>query len=224
MRRFVPRSPVAVALSLLAIFMSMGGAAYAATTLGNGSVSAKNLADGAVTNSKLAQGAVSPGKLNKILLREISSKGGSGSSGSNGSRGPKGDTGPQGPKGDTGATGAAGATGPAGPAGPAGPGDTFVIVQGSEVTFPPGQSGQVGAACPNVNEPVVGGGYNIDSDSDSANPSAAYATPFEVTNSSPYEEPVGSGPGKLQYSWLVSISPSSSTQTITAHAYAVCAT
>lgn len=59
MRRFVPRSPTAIVLSLVAIFMSMSGAAYAATTL----VQTKDIANGAVTNSKLAAGAVSAGKL-----------------------------------------------------------------------------------------------------------------------------------------------------------------
>jgi hypothetical protein len=67
-------------------FMSMGGAAYAATTL----VQTRDIANGAVTNSKLAAGAVSAGKLSKGLLNTIS--------------GPQGDTGPAGPAGPAGAS------------------------------------------------------------------------------------------------------------------------
>ena len=167
MRRCVPRSPVAIALSLVAIFMSMGGAAYAATTLGTDAVHSRNLADGAVTGPKLADGAVSAGKLDKQLQSAISSsKGASGSSVLRGPQGPQGvagatgatgSAGPQGPKGDTGATGATGATGPAGS------GTTYTTATAGS-GFIPQESGDVTvtASCPS-GDTVVSGGYSLDS-------------------------------------------------------------
>jgi len=71
-RRLVPRSPLAISLSLIAIFLSIGSGAYAASALGSGAVQTRNLASGAVTGSKLARGAVSAQKLDNSLRSEIS--------------------------------------------------------------------------------------------------------------------------------------------------------
>ena len=149
MRRFIPRSPTAIVLSLIAIFMSMGGAAYAATTLGTGAVHTQNLANG----------AVSPEKLSQALRSEITAKDASDSPGASSSQGP------QGPKGDTGATGAAGArgaTGATGATGSAGTGTTYTTVEGyAPQPIVDGGGGFAQANCPTGDTPV-GGGYKID--------------------------------------------------------------
>jgi hypothetical protein len=223
LRRFVPRSPVAVTLSLIAIFMSLGGAAYAATTLGNGAVHTKNLADGAVTNTKLADGAVGVGKLDKTLRSDLvsprSASGGTGSpgvTGSQGPQGPTGDTGPAGPKGDTGATGLTGATGPQGPAGVTGatgaagpqgpPGDTTVYQDVQKI----GNDGigVVTALCPG-SETAVGGGYSWQRDV------GAPDVGFEVVE----DAPVGA-PGEFGEGWTVGYTP---VQAGNLTAYVICA-
>jgi hypothetical protein len=203
MRRFIPRSPVAIVLSLIAIFISMGGAAYAATTLGTGVVHTENLANGAVSTSKLAQGAVSPDKLNKALLSEITAKVGSDSPGASSSQGPQG---PQGPKGDTGATGAAGAHGATGAAGSAGTGTTYTTVEGyAPEPIVDGTGGFAQANCPPGDTPV-GGGYKI-------NP-ADPTFPVSVT----VDQPDTAG-------WSVQLTSTASDDggAVTLTAYAVCA-
>jgi hypothetical protein len=59
------RPPTAVAnvLSALALFVALGGAAYAATALPKNSVKTKSIANGAVTTAKLRNGAVTGAKL-----------------------------------------------------------------------------------------------------------------------------------------------------------------
>lgn len=54
---------VANVLSCMALFVALGGAAYAVSPLGNKSVKTRNLANGAVTTLKLRGGAVTPLKL-----------------------------------------------------------------------------------------------------------------------------------------------------------------
>jgi hypothetical protein len=84
-------------VALLALFVALGGSAYAATQLPKNSVGAKQLKKGAVTPPKLSIAA-------KSTL-----------TGPRGPQGAKGDTGPQGHQGDTGPQGRQGDTGPAGP-------------------------------------------------------------------------------------------------------------
>jgi hypothetical protein len=80
----------------LALFLGLGGAAYAATQLPKNSVGTKQLRNGAVTAAKIA-------KKTRNQLR--------GSRGPAGPQGPQGKTGRQGPKGATGAKGAQGSAG-----------------------------------------------------------------------------------------------------------------
>jgi hypothetical protein len=72
---------VANLLSCLALFLALGGAAYAATALTNKSVKSKHIAKGAVTTQKLANGAVTTKKLRnnsvsgtKVITEAISSR------------------------------------------------------------------------------------------------------------------------------------------------------
>ena len=96
-RLAVPRHGTLVAY--LALFVALGGSAYAAVSLPANSVGTEQLRDGAVTLTKVAASA-------RAALR--------GATGATGAAGPAGATGA------TGAVGATGATGPAGAAGPAG--------------------------------------------------------------------------------------------------------
>jgi hypothetical protein len=193
MRRFIPRSPTAIVLSLIAIFMSMGGAAYAATTLGTGAVHTQNLANG----------AVSPEKLSQALRSEITAKDASDSPGASSSQGP------QGPKGDTGATGAAGArgaTGATGATGSAGTGTTYTTVEGyAPQPIVDGAGGFAQADCPTGDTPV-GGGYKI-------NP-ADPTFPVSVT----VDEPDTAG-----WSVQLTSTASDDGGAVTLTAYAVCA-
>ena len=50
------------AISLLALFVALGGTSYAALTLPAGSVGTRQLRNGAVTGKKLANGSVTPAK------------------------------------------------------------------------------------------------------------------------------------------------------------------
>ncbi len=113
------RPSAAMVVACSALFVSLGGGAYAAT----------QIADGSVTHSKLAKRAVHTDNLtdwidNQLHMRNAPGprgpKGDTGATGATGPQGPKGDTGatgPQGPKGDTGATGTQGPAGPQGPNG-----------------------------------------------------------------------------------------------------------
>jgi hypothetical protein len=81
-------------MSTIAVFVVLGGGAYAATKLPKNSVGTKQIKNGAVTKKKLAKGVLTTG-----------------AKGDPGAPGAKGDTGPQGPKGDKGADGTNGTNG-----------------------------------------------------------------------------------------------------------------
>src|SRR5882757_4695761 len=91
----------------LALFLALGGAAFAATQLPRNSVGTGQLKPEAVTSGKIAK------KTRNQLM------------GAQGPQGPQGKTGKTGAKGATGATGAKGATGAAGADGTNGTGPAF---------------------------------------------------------------------------------------------------
>lgn len=95
-----PKLTYANVIATVALFVALGGGAYAATQLPKNSVGPKQLQDEAVT----------PPKLSKAAAKSLE-----------GERGPKGATGAQGPKGATGAEGPRGPEGPRGDEGPRGP-------------------------------------------------------------------------------------------------------
>jgi Collagen triple helix repeat (20 copies) len=106
LRRHLTYANVAASLAL---FLALGGAAYAATQLPKNSVGTKQLRKGAVTASKIA----------KKTRQQLQ-----------GARGPQGAQGPQGKagaKGATGAKGAQGVKGDTGIQGPAGTGPAFEV-------------------------------------------------------------------------------------------------
>jgi hypothetical protein len=87
-------------VSVLALFLALGGGAYAAATLPKNSVGPRQIKRNAVTPSKIKRGAITADKLSSSVLTGL--KGGVA-----GATGETGTTGPQGPKGDPGEPGSA---------------------------------------------------------------------------------------------------------------------
>ena len=110
------RPSTALVVALVALFIALGGGAYAATSLPRGSVGTPQLQAGAVTSGKIANGAVNSNKVKNGSLLAQDFKSGQLPQGPAGPAGPAGSAGA---KGATGATGAPGATGPQGAAGTA---------------------------------------------------------------------------------------------------------
>jgi hypothetical protein len=132
MRSVLAKRPSpAMAVALLALFISLGGGAYAAILLPRNSVGTLQLRNGAVTNAKLHSGAVTARvvKARSLLARDF--RLGQLPRGARGPIGPQGPMGPEGPIGPQGATGPQGPMGPEGPTGPqgaTGPGYQFTTV------------------------------------------------------------------------------------------------
>ena len=103
LRRLWPRHGTAVAY--LALFVALGGSAYAAVT-----VTGKNITDGTITGRDVKNRTLGTDKLSSKALRSLASR-----------PGPQGAPGVRGPKGDKGEKGEPGASGPVGPMGAAGP-------------------------------------------------------------------------------------------------------
>ena len=100
MRRFGGRLSYANVVATLALFLALGGGAYAAFKLPKASVGSRELKSAAVTPSKVARATIAQFK------------------GQKGDPGPAGPQGPQGPQGSAGPPGPAGQSGPPGDRGP----------------------------------------------------------------------------------------------------------
>lgn len=102
-------------MATVAVFLALGGGAYAAATLPKNSVGSRQIRSDAVSSSKVQD--------RSLLARDF--KTGqlpTGTRGAAGARGEPGPQGPNGPAGPVGGAGPAGAEGPRGPTGPQGPG------------------------------------------------------------------------------------------------------
>jgi hypothetical protein len=102
-------------MATTAVFIALGGGAYAAATLAANSVGSKQLKSSAVTNKNIAKNAVTSTKVKDGSLLKVDFAAGQLPPG------PAGPAGPQGTKGDTGAKGDAGAKGDTGAQGDRGP-------------------------------------------------------------------------------------------------------
>jgi len=123
MKRFISRTPrYADVVATTALFLALGGGAYAASTLPANSVGPNQIKNNAVSSKEVKDGSLlerdfKPGQLPKGPKGDVGQKGDlghPGDKGANGDLGPKGDpgtTGDRGPKGDTGPKGATGAPG-----------------------------------------------------------------------------------------------------------------
>jgi hypothetical protein len=104
--RLISRLTYANVVASLALFVALGGGAYAAITLPKNSVGSKQIKNGSVKNADLANSAVTGAKVKPGSLLSADFKPGQLVAGAPGPAGP---TGAAGPKGDTGpSTGAAG--------------------------------------------------------------------------------------------------------------------
>ena len=95
-------------ISSIALFVVLGGGAYAATTLPKNSVGAKQIKKNAVSSTKVKDGSL----LKKDFKSGQLPAGAAGPAGATGPTGPGGAAGPTGPTGPTGTTGDTGARGP----------------------------------------------------------------------------------------------------------------
>lgn len=111
--RIRSRLTFANVISLIALFVALGGTGYAAITLPKNSVTSKTIKKGAVTNAKLGKNAVTSSKVkNGSLLKADFANGQLPA----GPQGPQGIQGPPGTNGTNGTNGTDGAQGPAGTA------------------------------------------------------------------------------------------------------------
>jgi Collagen triple helix repeat (20 copies) len=112
MNRFARWRPSpATIISLVALFVALGGTSYAALSIPRNSVNSASVVNGSLQKVDLSENAVN------LLKGNRGPRGPQGSQGGLGPQGPQGATGTQGPKGDSGAQGAMGQQGPKGDAG-----------------------------------------------------------------------------------------------------------
>lgn len=133
-------------LGFVAVFLSLGGSAYAASQLPAGSVGTKQIRNQAVT----------PAKLSNAVRTALASAGGRrgpagprGEQGTPGTQGPQGMPGAQGPAGDRGLKGDQGATGPSGISG-------LTLVSATS-TLDSSTYKQLTVSCPSGLTPISGG-------------------------------------------------------------------
>lgn len=109
------RPSPAMVVALLALFVALGGGAYAATRLPAHSVGHRQLKRNAVTSANVKNGSLRARDLAAGVLRGRGGPGAPGSTGPAGPRGPQGETGPAGPRGPIGPSEAFHVSAPTGP-------------------------------------------------------------------------------------------------------------
>ena len=142
MRSILHRRPsVSLVVALVALFVALGGGAYAATTT---LIGHNQLAPNSVWHNNIGKGSVHMDNLTSSLKAQLER---TGKTGARGATGPQGPAGPQGLAGTSSGGNPAGIgspTGPQGPPGPSGVNDPMVY------TFP-GASGPDSSVCPGGN-------------------------------------------------------------------------
>ena len=148
MRRLRAKLTYANAVATIALFIALGGAAFAATKLPANSVGTKQLKNGAVTGAKVKSGSLLSSNFAQGQLPA-------------GPQGPKGETGREGREGEPGQQGVSGERGESGENGE--PGTTHVVTRyGPEVSVPVGLgSGYDSYAACEPGETPTGGGYHV---------------------------------------------------------------
>jgi hypothetical protein len=114
-----PRLTYANVIATLALFLALGGGAYAATSIPRNSVGTAQLRADSVTGAKISDGSLVAADFARGQLPS-GAVGEAGATGARGERGPQGERGDDGQAGPRGQKGEAGEDGPRGPQGPAG--------------------------------------------------------------------------------------------------------
>ena len=186
------------AVAYLALFVALGGSAYAAVT-----ITGKNIKDATITGKDIRNRSLGPNKLSAATLRSFAGKGGQagpqGPAGERGPAGPKGDSGPAGPNGDAGPAGPEGPTGPRGPSGVSG-----WEYRTARLDLPPNTAkrGQVG--CTQGKKALGGGVANVN-----------YGASTYVWESAPA--------GDTATGWVVGMFNEADSVTITDYVWVICA-
>ena len=157
MKHLLRRRPSpALVIALIALFVALGGGAYAAIRLPKNSVGRAQIRRHAVTSAKLAKNAVTSATIrdHTLLARDFKAGQLTTQQGTPGAAGPQGHDGPMGPSGPTGPRGATGATGTTGPSGA-----TNLTVRVATATVAAGGSGFTQAGCLNGGRAISGEGY-----------------------------------------------------------------
>ena len=152
MHRMRRRPSAALIVSLVALFVALGGTGYAAIKLPKNSVGSPQVINGSLQTTDLSKKARKALKGNRGLTGPRGAAGAAGVAGQVGATGPGGPAGAAGPAGAVGATGPAGATGPTGPAGTAA---AFAGVHGDGSLFTPATLAKNVTAA-NISHPSTG--------------------------------------------------------------------
>jgi hypothetical protein len=186
-------------VSLIALFVALGGTGYAAATIGsaqikNNSIKSADIKNGAVKGTDVRDGSLAATDFARGALP----------AGAQGARGPAGPAGPGGPAGPAGPRGADGPRGERGAPG-TDAANRIVVRQSDPVSIPAGQAASVTASCQVGERATGGGGTN-------------FAEKLVLMMQS-YPSPTNTGSTPNQ--WSVHFS-NTATSARTVHAYAVC--
>ena len=123
-------------VAVVALFIALGGASYAAVKLPKNSVGTKQIKKNAVNSSKVRNGSLLAADFGKDQLPAgpAGATGASGTAGLPGAAGITGSTGATGASGSNGSTGATGPTGPKGATGTTGTSATAIVTGSSDIT------------------------------------------------------------------------------------------
>ena len=153
MERLRARLSFANVMSVIAVFIALGGTGYAAVKLPKNSVGSKELKSNAVSSSKVKNGSLTKSDFRASDL-PVGPAGAQGAQGPQGLQGLKGDPGTNGTNGANGADGADGAPGTVGAA-------TTVFFQ-APADLADGNNMSYGAFCPAGKQAIAGGGRGDD--------------------------------------------------------------
>ena len=219
----MPHRPTpALVISIVALFVAMGGTGYAASQIPRASVGAAQLKKNAVSSPKVKNGSLA---LDDFKLAERTKLRGSagtrGAAGARGSQGVGGTRGLSGLEGDEGSDGSDGGQGIQGIQGPTGVEEVVVRTAGLSYVSAVGPNGQIlsdDVQC-QAGESVVGGGADV-------GPSVAFDDQPNVviTGSRPADASGAAlGTGDEPTGWFVQARRNSNTTTQTVGVYVLCA-
>jgi hypothetical protein len=193
MRRLRKPLTYANVMSSIAVFVVLGGGAYAATTLPRNSVASKQIKANAVTSSKVKDGSL----LSKDFKPGQLVAGAAGPAGPTGAAGPAGKDGAKGDKGDPGTNGTNGTNGA-----------TEIVTRWTDTAITANTDVYGSASC-NAGEKITGGGFGITG--------VAFNNSFTIRSGLTYTDQQAAAP---QGTWLAGVR---SANVGTLRVWAICA-